>query len=173
MNGKEERPMQPKIIETFGENYFGRYDQTRTGCRAIIVRDGNILLSYETVTDQWMIPGGGLEDGESFAECCVREVGEETGCLIRPSECLFELDEYYEHCKYIDYYFAGEIIGTAERHLTEREREVGMEPRWIPLAEAIEIFSHHADWTDIDEMRRGMYLREYKALCEYATQSKN
>ena len=165
--------MQPKIIETIGANYFGRYDQTRTGCRAIIVRDGNILLSYETVTDQWMIPGGGLEDSESFAECCVREVGEETGYKIRPSECLFELDEYYEHCKYIDYYFAGEIIGTAEIRLTERERRVGMEPRWIPLTEAIDIFSHHADWTDIDEMRRGMYLREYKALCEYARQYKN
>lgn len=51
-------------------------------------------------------------------------------------------------------------------HLTKREQEVGMEPRWIKLSEALEVFSKHAVYSDTDEMRRGMYLREYTALNE-------
>ena len=52
-------------------------------------------------------------------------------------------------------------------HLTEREQEVGMEPRWLPLDDIIKIFSEHNSYADTDEMRRGMYLREYTALKEY------
>ena len=39
-----------------------------------------------------------------------------------------------------------------------------MEPRWLPVERAIEEFSRHADYAATDEMRRGLYLREYKAL---------
>ena len=88
-----------KTLETIGENYFGHWDICRTACRGIIVQDGKILLSYETVTGQYMIPGGGLEGDENERTCCAREVAEETGFLIEPSECVLELDEYYEDWK--------------------------------------------------------------------------
>ena len=39
-----------------------------------------------------------------------------------------------------------------------------MEPRWLPVEEALAIFSRHADYAATDEMRRGMYLREFTAL---------
>ena len=39
-----------------------------------------------------------------------------------------------------------------------------MVPCWLSLEEAIDIFSKHASYADTDEMRRGLYLREYKAL---------
>ena len=113
-----------------------------------------------------MIPGGGLEEGESEIECCIREVAEETGVLISTSECLLEIDEYYEDCKYISKYYIGEAIGSSERRLTERERQVGMEPRWLSVNEIKSIFAAHSEYTDTDEMRRGLYLREYTALCE-------
>ena len=155
-----------KTIEIVGANYFGSWTEQRTACRAVVIRDGQILLSYETVTDQWMVPGGGLEPGEEDVACCVREVAEETGHIIEPSPCVLELDEYYEDCRYVDRYFSGTVTGRCERHLTERERTVGMEPRWLLIEEALAIFSRHADYTDTDEMRRGMYLREHTALSE-------
>ena len=154
-----------KTLSIVGENYFGHWTHTRTACRGVILREGWLLLSYETVGDQWMLPGGGLEDGENEQACCVREVAEETGFLIRPSVCLLEIDEYYEDWKWVNRYFFGEITGQTEPNLTEREREVGMEPRWLPVAEILGIFSRHASYADTDEMRRGMYLREYTALC--------
>ena len=156
-----------KRIEIIGDNYIGKWDKTRTACRAVVIRDGKLLLSYETKNDQWMIPGGGLEDGESKEACVVRELAEETGLLIKPSSCVLEIDEFYGNWKYVSLYFPAEVTGTTQRNLTEREKEVGMEPRCLELDKIIEIFSKHQEYADINEMRRGMYLREYTALTAY------
>ena len=127
-----------KTIDITGDNYFGKWTNTRAACRAVIIEDGKMLLSYETKTRQWMLP----------------------------SECLLEIDEYYEDCKWVNRYFLGTITGSCEQHLTDREKEVGMEPRWMPVTEIIEVFSKHNEYAESDEMRRGMYLREYTALIE-------
>ena len=155
-----------KTIEITGENYSGIWDKSRTACRGIVMNGFRVLLSYETRTDLYMIPGGGMEDGEDEAACCVREVAEETGFVIKLSSCVLEIDEYYEDWKYISKYFVCEVTGSCERKLTERERSAGMEPRWVPVEEAIEIFSRYGEYAATDEMRRGIYLREYKALAE-------
>ena len=152
-------------IETYGENYFGQWRDTRTACRGIVLRGGDILLSHETANGQYMIPGGGLEDGESLAACCQREVAEETGVLVDPGEPVLEIDEYYEDVRYVSFYFFCTPVGTTGPRLTEREKAVGMEPRWVSVEQAIEAFSHHAEYAATDEMRRGLYLREYTALC--------
>lgn len=60
-----------KVIDIVGDNYFGKWDKSRTACRGIIIDGNEILLSYETVTNQWMIPGGGLENDETERECCM------------------------------------------------------------------------------------------------------
>lgn len=77
-----------KVIDIVGENYIGKWDKTRTACRGIIIEGDKILLSYETVNDQWMIPGGGLEYNETDKECCMREIAEETGRVVDVSECI-------------------------------------------------------------------------------------
>ena len=79
---------------------------------------------------------------------------------------MLEIDEYYEDWKWVNRYFLGEVVGDTEVQLTKREQEVGMEPRWLPVDEILDIFSKHQMYVDIDEMRRGMYLREYTALKE-------
>ncbi len=155
-----------KTINIVGDNYFGKWNKTRTACRGIIIENSKILLSYETVTDQWMIPGGGLEENESDRECCIREVAEETGILVDVSECMLEINEYYEDWKWINKYFFCKVTGTTETKLTQREQKVGMEARWLPVDEIKDIFSKHNSYAETDEMRRGMYLREYTALME-------
>ena len=37
-----------KTIDIVGKNYFGHWKKERTACRAIIIRDGKILVTYET-----------------------------------------------------------------------------------------------------------------------------
>ncbi len=155
-----------KTIDIVGEDYSGAWKDVRTACRGVVLRDGQILLSYETMTDQWMLPGGGLEDGEDGQACCVREVAEETGVVIRPSQCMLEIDEYYEDRKWVNRYFFGEVTGKTEPHLTRMEKEAGMEPRWLPVDKIMAVFAGHAAWAGRDETRRGTYLREYTALTE-------
>ena len=155
-----------KKVEIVGKNYFGYWNKTRTACRGIIVKNGKLLLSYETRTNQWMIPGGGMEDKEDERLCCIREIKEETGVLVQPSQCMLEITEYYEDWKYVNKYFICKIIGNSTAQLTEREEAVGMEPRWIAIDEIKEIFRQHDRSDHSNVMRRGLYLREYKALCE-------
>ena len=153
-----------KTIEIVGKNYFGHWTHERTACRCIVIEDGRVLLSYAARDDLWMIPGGGLEAGEDEGTCCVRELAEETGRIVLTSACALEIDEYYEDCKYVSRYFFGAVVGRCQIKLTEAERRMGLEPRWLPGEEALHIFSRHADYTDVDEERRGIYQREHTAL---------
>ena len=155
-----------KVIDIVGENYIGKWDKTRTACRGIIIEGDKILLSYEIVNDQWMIPGGGLEDNETDKECCMREIAEETGMVVDVSECMLEIDEYYENWKWVNKYFICKVTGTTEKKLTQSEQEAGMISKWLPVDEIKGIFSKYNTYAGIDEMRRGMYLREYTALTE-------
>ena len=155
-----------KTINIIGENYLGRWKKARVACRGIVLRGNEILLSYETLDDQWMLPGGGLEEGEEERICCALEIAEETGVLAEPSACALEINEYYRDRKWVNRYFLCRAVGSAQPRLTERERAAGMEPRWLPLEEVKSIFAQYPRYTGLDEMRRGLYLREYTALNE-------
>jgi 8-oxo-dGTP pyrophosphatase MutT (NUDIX family) len=64
------------------------YDHIRT--RVIVVTDGAMLLvppAGEQGT--WGSPGGGLEPGETLAQCAQREVWEETGIEVRVERIAF------------------------------------------------------------------------------------
>lgn len=65
--------------------------------RAVRVRvgvclvDGDQILLAEHVKRghrHWLLPGGGVEPGESLAETAIREMGEETGFSIEPGRLL-------------------------------------------------------------------------------------
>ena len=156
-----------KTLEILGANRFETFTKTRAGSRAVVVRDGMILLSHETVSGWWLVPGGGLEEGETPETCCIREVEEETGFIVKPLRQFLTLNEYYEEYRYVSYYFICEVTGTGEMRLTDAEKRRGLEPQWIPLEEAVGIFSRHQEYADTSEEKRGSYLREYTALQEY------
>lgn len=71
-------------ITISGENRSENCTKHRKACRGIVLENGNILLTYEVNADQWSVPGGGLEGTESEAECCARELAEETGVRVKP-----------------------------------------------------------------------------------------
>lgn len=63
---------------------------TRVGAYAVIIRDGNILLSHwnDHGYSSWTLPGGGLELREDAPAAVVREVREETGYSVAAEELL-------------------------------------------------------------------------------------
>ena len=130
-----------KTVEILGANRFETFSKTRAGSRAVIVRDGSILLSHETVSGWWLVPGGGLEEGETPETCCMREVEEETGFIVKPLRQFLTLNEYYEEYLYTGYFFVCEVTGKGRMRLTDVEKERGVQPEWLPLQNTIELFS--------------------------------
>ena len=62
----------------------GQNGAIRVGCSAIIFdqQREKILLTRREDNNQWCLPSGGMEPGESATEACVREVEEETGLQV-------------------------------------------------------------------------------------------
>jgi len=45
----------------------------------VVIQDGKILLTKRDDFETWILPGGGVEEGESLAQAGIRETKEETG----------------------------------------------------------------------------------------------
>ena len=66
------------------------------GVRVIVLDDENRMLmvcQHHEDRDIWMVPGGGIEEGESSLEAAVREVEEETGLDIEVQKLLWHVEE--------------------------------------------------------------------------------
>ena len=57
------------------------------GATVLVLRDdGWVLLGLRGDTHEWAMPGGGAEEGSSFAGTAVTELGEEAGLRADPSD---------------------------------------------------------------------------------------
>lgn len=63
----------------------GKEGRLSVGCVAAIFDEAQrrLLLTRRTDNARWCLPGGRMESGECAAECCAREVFEETGLEVR------------------------------------------------------------------------------------------
>ncbi len=153
-----------KAVETVNQYmkiYSSPPERVRESSRALIIKDGKILLTYEKNTGVYMSPGGGVEPGETLEECCIRELREESGYEVKPVEHFIIINEYSFETLYVSNYFLCEIIGECEQRLTETEIEHGVTRAWVDLDEAYEIFSTYPTKPQ-DHM--SLYLREYTVL---------
>lgn len=148
-------------INQYAKTYSDPPEKTRIASRGIIIENGKILLSYEKNTGVYMSPGGGLEDGETLDDCCIRELREETGCEVRPIKHFIIINEYCFETLYVSNYFICEKVGKSEQSLTEIEVEHGITPVWVELEKAFEIFGEYASKR---EDIASLYLREFTVL---------
>lgn len=85
------------------------------GVRVILHNDeGKILLvrQHHEDKDIWMVPGGGIEEGENSQDAAIREVMEETGLVIHVERLLWHVEEVSEKRgqRFVNF-FLGSIIG--------------------------------------------------------------
>lgn len=70
-------------------------DQPQVAVGAIVFKDDKVLLVLRAnppAEEQWAIPGGRVELGETLQEAAEREIKEETGITIRAREPIFTFD---------------------------------------------------------------------------------
>ena len=82
--------MRGKVRFYLGENRMSRVVR----CQAVILKDDKILVlrqyNYKRQEEYWMLPGGGLEEGETVEQCILREIEEETGLEVEIKGILFD-----------------------------------------------------------------------------------
>jgi 8-oxo-dGTP diphosphatase len=113
----------------------------------IVVRDGRVLLVHRPAYDDWTLPKGKLDEGESWEEGALREVEEETGLSC-------ELGEELGRVRYVDgagrskevRYFR--MTGGGEAGAANEVDEV----RWVPLGEAAGLLSYRRDVELLDRL---------------------
>ena len=161
-----------KMIETinqYAREYIYPPKKERIASRGLVIENGKILLSYEKNTGVYMTPGGGLEVGETLEECCVRELKEETGCIVKPLKEFLIINEYCDETLYISNYFLCEKTGMSNQSLTDIEIEHGITPLWTEIDDALKIFGEYRSKSaDI----ASLYLREFTVLNKYLNYNK-
>ena len=70
-----------------------------------------VLMVKSFDSEQWAIPSGGIEEGETPQECCVREVKEETGYDVKIIEQLMVKETVIQGIQVKTYYFRVDKIG--------------------------------------------------------------
>ncbi len=85
------------------------------GVRVVIANEeGKILMvrQHHEERDIWMVPGGGIEEGENSIEAAVREAKEETGLDIEVTGVAWHIEEVSEERgqRFVNY-MLGQIKG--------------------------------------------------------------
>lgn len=111
----------------------------RTAVR-ILVEDfeGNIALCGPR---HQLLPGGGVDEGESLEVAAIRECREEIGCKVEILEEIGTAEEYRDHGnrKQITHCFVAKIVGEKGIPSSIQEDEIGMKVYWYPPEKALSI----------------------------------
>ena len=67
----------------------------RPSARAIILKDGKVLLNHVAKHDCYVFPGGGIEPGETPEQALIREIREELVTEISVGEKLMQVEYDY------------------------------------------------------------------------------
>lgn len=158
-----------KKVQLLNDDYVGHVTHLRHACRGIVMNDGKVLLCYEKNNGLYLIPGGGVEEGESYKQCCERELLEETGMQVFAKEEYLEIEELFSDWQHFNHYFICDLIkNTGCVNLTEGEKDAGCTYVWLPLEEAVDVFSVFEDFHKTDIAKYGLYKREHQALKEFS-----
>lgn len=139
---------------------------SRPSARAIIHRNGKVLLVYSRQFNYYKFPGGGIEAEEAHKNALVREVMEETGyCIIPESVEEYgkvlrrQRDSYDENGIFEQenfYYFASVNNRLEEQKLDDYEAEEGFTPVWVDAMTASRYnkYEYHAEGADLIMINR-------------------
>lgn len=108
-----------------------------------------VYMIYKQERDEWLLPKGHIEEGESIEEAALREIKEETGYnrielvndgLLGKTEFEFEL--HGEKAFKVIYYYLAKLVESDFKETKERENE-GLSGKWLDLSEAIRLAKHN------------------------------
>lgn len=111
-----------------------------------------IALVSNKVTNLFLLPGGGIEEGEDIVEGTKRECREETGYEIEITHELGMTEDFRardsRHC--LSYCFAAKALSQGPVALTKDESDIGFFMRWFTMEDAAKLLASQEE-----KVRRG------------------
>ena len=124
-------------------------NEVRAAGGVVLDGDGRVAVIYRPKYDDWTLPKGKLEPGESWEQAAVREVEEETGLVC-------ELDDELGSVTYTDRHGRPKSVRYWRMTVCDGEfrpnREVS-ELRWLSLEEAAQQLSFDRDREIVARLR--------------------
>jgi len=147
------------------------FEDRLTGKIVLFNEEGKIALVGNKVNDFFILPGGGVEEGESVLNGMRRECREETGI----QEALGVTEDFRsrdgKHC--ISFCYSAKVVSLGAPMLTEGEAKIGVYVKWFSLPEAIELFALQEEKVKAGEvkfyntcfniMRDSFFIRHYES----------
>jgi len=134
------------------------YPTPKVDVRAVVFREGRILLVRERAVGRWTLPGGWADVGQTPGEAAAREALEESGYLVRPEKLLAVFDKArHPHPPGVDYVYKlfvrCALVGGEARTSHETDAVGFYGPDGLPeleegratRAQVLRMFAHAAD----------------------------
>ncbi|TFE00564.1 NUDIX hydrolase [Jeotgalibacillus salarius] len=103
------------------------------GTAAVCLNENNeVLMVKSHDSDAWAVPSGGIEEGETPEECCVREVMEETGYEVKITDHLFMKETMIKGIEVKTHYFKVDKIGKS-RGIDDPDKIIEL-AEWMSLS---------------------------------------
>lgn len=122
----------------------------RVAAYAVVWRDGKLLM-VKSGSGHWILPGGGVEDGEMIADAAVRECAEETGYKVNidDDQPIYVREQPFYHTSSNKFYYSLQLFYNAtlvdvdpdESLMLERDKD--RENAWVDIHELPEESIHH------------------------------
>lgn len=144
-------------------------ERERPAVRAVVLDgEGRIALLHIAGRDQFgdrdhfELPGGGVEDGESFEAALHREMEEELGLSIEILSEVGRIANEYNLLRRrdIQHFYLVRTRGTRPVNRTEEERRLFREVLWIPAGEILALY----DTRPVDNVGIEIHRRDRIAL---------
>lgn len=121
----------------------------RNGARGIIINsEGKIAVFNKVNKNEYKLPGGGIDDGETPEVAFERESLEETGCKIEIIKSLGIIEEHrsLDNFKQISYLFVAKVVNDYHKlSLTKKEKDEGSKLLWVDDIEALRLITNCYD----------------------------
>jgi ADP-ribose pyrophosphatase YjhB (NUDIX family) len=105
--------------------------------RALVIRDGRLLVVRNAGNDFWCLPGGKLESSDATLRGgLVREMHEELAVDVTVGDLAFVQEFRERGIRYVDFFWQAELAGEVSFDNIERVSDGElMDARWVLLSE--------------------------------------
>lgn len=125
--------------------FYNSLPRKRAAAGALFLNEQNeILIVKPTYREQWLLPGGSLEEDESPRLGCIREVQEELGLTLPISQllCIDYVPRRGDINESLIFVFFGGILNSSTINQFQLPTDELSDYRFLPLKQALSLISY-------------------------------